>query len=146
MSSKRTVEATPKIHIRDFSSPTVAVYRHGVKLDITYPYFGGKRHWFLCCCGRRVSTLYQESEYSLLKCRVCCNLRYQSQGFSGNARHIWRLLDKVERIETVFNGLQRVKLFHNGQPTRRFSRFLKDNNKINLLGHGLGLTTVPLAR
>lgn len=130
MSSKRTVETTPKINISDFSSPIVAVCRHGVKLDITYPYFGGKRLWFLCSCGRRAATLYQVSENSYLKCRLCCNLRYQSQCFSGSSRQVWRLLDKVEQLENCFEGVQRVKLLHQGKPTKRFSKFVMLKNNL----------------
>lgn len=124
MSTKRTVEATPRIKISDFSTPKAAVCRYGANLDVTYPYFGGKRFWFLCSCGRRVSALYQDEENKPLRCRTCSHLLYRSQGFSGASRQVWRLLDKVERLETVFSGLQRVKLLHTGQLTKRFQRYL----------------------
>ena len=50
-----------------------------VSLTTTYPYFGGKRFWFICPgqrCGQRVGKLYLAGRYFL--CRHCCDLTYQS--------------------------------------------------------------------
>ncbi len=121
---KSVVETTPKIKISEFPEPTVAKYRYGVKFDTTFPYFGGRRFWFLCSCGKRVTALYQVDGSKPPKCRTCLHLTYQSQGLSGSSRQLWSLLDHIDKAEAVFNGSKQVKLFHKGQATRRFKRYL----------------------
>jgi hypothetical protein len=44
----------------------------------TRPHFGGKRYWFRCECGRRSGRLYLPSGETLFRCRLCCDLTYQS--------------------------------------------------------------------
>jgi hypothetical protein len=50
-----------------------------IHLTITYPFFGGKRYWFLCPhCGRQVGKLYSPPNSSYFLCRTCQNLTYAS--------------------------------------------------------------------
>jgi hypothetical protein len=50
-----------------------------VYLTVTYPYFGGKRYWFICPhCGRQVGKLYSPPNSSYFSCRTCQNLTYTS--------------------------------------------------------------------
>ena len=44
----------------------------------TRPHFGGKRYWFRCECGRRSGRLYLTAGETLFRCRLCCDLTYQS--------------------------------------------------------------------
>lgn len=56
---------------------------HRVMLERTRCNFGGHRTWFRCpglTCGRRISQLYLHK--SLLRCRKCHNLVYESQSMS----------------------------------------------------------------
>lgn len=48
-----------------------------IRLTTTRPHFGGERFWFVCGCGRRAGRLYLTGEM-VFRCRVCCDLTYQS--------------------------------------------------------------------
>ncbi len=49
-----------------------------IELTTTPPHLGGQRYWFLCECSRRVGRLYLPNGETLFRCRVCCDLTYQS--------------------------------------------------------------------
>lgn len=49
-----------------------------IKILTTRPYFGGKRLWFQCGCGRRVLRLYLPPGKRVFKCRGCYNLTHRS--------------------------------------------------------------------
>lgn len=55
---------------------------YAVGLVTTRPHYGGERFWFEApCCGRRVRILYlKPGTSSQLACRVCLDLRFESQG------------------------------------------------------------------
>ena len=50
-----------------------------MEIDKTYLYFGGKRRWIICNCGKRVRKLYRPESKTLFKCRKCYDLMYLSQ-------------------------------------------------------------------
>jgi hypothetical protein len=49
-----------------------------IRLTTTQPHFGGQRFWFVCGCGRRSGRLYLPAGETLFRCRLCCDLTYQS--------------------------------------------------------------------
>jgi hypothetical protein len=63
-------------------------YWFGPRLDLieyieiveTYPFFGGKRLWLKCPCGRRVRKIYSPPNKTHFRCRTnCYHLTYKSQ-------------------------------------------------------------------
>ncbi|NCN51238.1 MAG: hypothetical protein COZ34_02420 [Candidatus Pacebacteria bacterium CG_4_10_14_3_um_filter_34_15] len=140
-SSKRVVETTPQISIS--SVKEYVSHRHPIiQLNLTSShgrqtpylvntartecYFGGSRPWFKCIlCNKRVGVLYLNEDGNHLFCRECSNLRYRSQAVGGSNRMLMRYFDADERAEAVFEGSQKVKIWHKGNPTRRFKKFLK---------------------
>jgi len=144
-SNKRVVETTPQISVSSIKS--LVSYRHPVaQLSLTDSrgnqmpyfvntvrtkcYFGGSRPWFKCVlCAKRVGMLYLNETGTHLRCRECSNLRYISQVTGGSSRLLVRCFDAEERAGAVFDGMQRVKFFHKGQPTRRFKRLLVNKQK-----------------
>lgn len=53
-----------------------------VLLSYSKTRFGGHRAWFICPkCGNRVGTLYLLNNQVL--CRICGNLKYKNQRYSG---------------------------------------------------------------
>jgi hypothetical protein len=147
-SSKRVVETTPQISISSVKkyvsqrNPVVQLTLtnsgnqspYFVKTTATSCHFGGSRPWFECIlCGRRAGNLYLNENGTHLFCRQCSNLRYRSKGFSGSSRLLMMTFDADERVNAVFEGLQRVKFLYKGRPTRRFKRFLKYRQKAERL-------------
>lgn len=148
-SSKRVVEAVPQISIS--SVKEYVSHRHPiiqlnltnsrgrqtpylVKTTRTECYFGGSRPWFKCIqCDKRVGVLYLNEDGNHLFCRECSNLRYRSQAVGGSNRMLMRYFDSDERANAVFEGPQRVKIWHKGKLTRRFKRFLKYRQKAERL-------------
>lgn len=49
-----------------------------IPLTATQPYFGGRRFWFVCECGRRAGKIYLPTGETAFRCRLCCDLTYQS--------------------------------------------------------------------
>ena len=49
-----------------------------VHLTFTRPWFGGKRWWLACPCGRRAVALYLPPDATYFRCRDCNGLTYQS--------------------------------------------------------------------
>lgn len=105
-----------------------------VKTTRTKCYFGGSRPWFKCIlCDKRAGVLYLNEDGNHLFCRECSNLRYRSQVVGGSNRMLMRYFDADERAEAVFDGPQRVKIWHKGAFTKRFQRFLKHRQKAEKL-------------
>lgn len=50
--------------------------KDNISLVYTRPFFGGRRWWFKCRCGRRVGILYFLE--GLIRCRKCFDLTYAS--------------------------------------------------------------------
>lgn len=148
-SSKRVVETVPQISISSVKEcvshqhPIVQLsltnnygkqlpYR--VKTTRTKCHFGGNRSWFRCIqCDKRAGMLYLNETGTHLFCRKCSNLRYRSQVTGGSGRLFMRFFDADEQAEAVFDGLQRVRLLHKGQPTKRLKRFLTYKQKAERL-------------
>lgn len=140
-SSKRVVETVPQISISsvkeyvshrnplvqlNLTSSNDSQSPYLVNTTRTKCYFGGSRAWFKCVlCDKRVSVLYLNEDQNTLFCRKCSNLRYRTQSVGGSNRLLMRCFDVDERAGAVFDGLQRVRIWHNDKPTRRFKRFLK---------------------
>lgn len=153
MSSKRVVEDTPQITIssvKQFVSSRQPIVQltmtdelgrqlpYLVKTTTTDCYFGGSRPWFQCIlCGQRAGALYLNEDSSHLFCRQCSDLRYRSQTTGGSVRQFLRAFDILEKENAVFDGLQRVRFWHNDKPTRRFKRFLKYRQKSDRLSQVL---------
>jgi len=150
---KRVVEDTPQIHIKqvkDFISYRTKITHlllttatgeeitHSAPIATSPCYFGGVRVWFKCgLCGCRAGILYANETGTQLSCRLCSNLVYRNQRLSRSSRQLVRYFDTVERIKTDFDGLQRLHFLHNGQPTRRFKRYLGYTKKIESLSRAL---------
>ena len=67
----------------------------GVGLNITRPYFGGNRYWFVCPnCGRQARKLYTVAESHSVACRRCFGLVYDSQYRKGSRYAMFRLIHK----------------------------------------------------
>jgi hypothetical protein len=49
-----------------------------IPLTTTRPHLGGERFWFVCECGRRAGRLYLPAGQTVFRCRLCCDLTYQS--------------------------------------------------------------------
>jgi len=47
-------------------------------LTFTRPWFGGKRWWLACPCGRRAAALYLPPDATHFRCRTCHDLTYRS--------------------------------------------------------------------
>lgn len=151
VSSKRVVEDTPKITIssvKQFVSSRRPIVQltltddygrqspYLVKTTTTDCYFGGHRSWFQCIlCGERAGVLYLNQEGTHLFCRKCSNLRYRSQTTGGSTRLFLRVFDTLEKENTFFMALQRVRLLHKGKPTRRFQRYLAYRYKSERFAH-----------
>lgn len=55
-----------------------------ITIACSFPYYGGKRYWFLCPkCGRKVAFLYGDKYFW---CRHCHNLSYPTQQIGYAAR------------------------------------------------------------
>lgn len=64
-----------------------------ITLTKTIPHYGGERNWFLCGCGRRVTTVYIGKHVA---CRHCFRLSYQSRNESCPINRQWRKIRKLE--------------------------------------------------
>lgn len=80
---------------------TGAKWRDGeaeVRLDWTYPHYGGRRPWLRCpACARRVAKLYAGA---WIACRRCADLAYPSQ----NEDLCFRRLRRVKAIRRRLGG------------------------------------------
>lgn len=73
-----------------------------VRLEYTFPNYGGRRPWFLCACGKRVAILYQAGQS--WECRSCGNLNYISQLQNQFERAYRRMGVIHERLGTGWDG------------------------------------------
>jgi hypothetical protein len=73
-----------------------------VALRTTQPYFGGRRWWWECPCGRRVADLYLPRRVGVCyRCRQCHGLTYRSAQqhdkrldfYRRNPRQAWEMLN-----------------------------------------------------
>lgn len=69
--------------------------------------FGGHRKWFLCCCGRKVATMFIRGQE--IACRHCFNAVYPSQREDAIDRK-WRKIHKLEA--KLKDGRYRPKGMH----------------------------------
>jgi len=83
-------------HIRFQYTHTNCDTREKIDLDYEVPLvstpcnYGGKRWWFVCCCGTRVAKLYLVTKY--FACRDCYNLTYRSSRQSHQFDTVYRML------------------------------------------------------
>ncbi|MEE9910551.1 MAG: hypothetical protein K4571_02405 [Deltaproteobacteria bacterium] len=83
------------------------VVNDSIPLNWTPCNFGGKRPWFVCNCGRRVSRLFIHKKY--IACRDCFKLVYVSQ----REDELGRLRLKIEKMEArLENGCSKPKGMH----------------------------------
>jgi hypothetical protein len=102
-----------------------------IPLTTTPCRFGGKRYWFICpwyksgvYCGKRVGTLYKDGDY--FACRHCYDLTYESRNLSGYAKPFGSVISFPE-LEELEEKVKRK--YYRGQPTKRYLRFLKKEEK-----------------
>lgn len=70
-----------------------------IPLSTTHPHFGGERVWFLCDCGRRSANLYLPGGQTIFRCRLCCDLTYQSaQEHNTQAEKDRGLVEELRRL------------------------------------------------
>ena len=81
----------------------VIVSRQLLPISVTYPFFGGVRHWVHCgvplataSCNARMRVLYLPPEEKVFGCRTCYDLTYSSC----RASH---------RYDGMFSGLARLR-------------------------------------
>jgi len=70
-----------------------------IRLECTYPLYGGKRWWFTCplfknnhSCGRRTNKLYSVPGCPYFGCRRCFDLTYQSSNDSHKYDRMYAML------------------------------------------------------
>lgn len=132
--NKRAVETTPSIKITHFDDPQIAGNLYGVKIGISTPYFGGRRYWFICDgCNRNMGALYQTAEYKPLRCRICNQLSYSSQGYSGISRQIVSAMHHSNRQALMFSNMRRISLTYKGRLTKRLTSYLKHKKLVESL-------------
>ena len=75
--------------------------KEAIRLQTTWPYFGGARWWFTCPnCVRRVAKLHSPPGGDLFLCRTCYGLTYRSQREAA----ISRLISKAQKIRLRLGG------------------------------------------
>ncbi|TSC85807.1 MAG: hypothetical protein G01um10147_1083 [Microgenomates group bacterium Gr01-1014_7] len=99
-------------------------------------YFGGRRWWIVCQCGRRIGVLYRGDNY--FRCRHCYSLTYRSRNEKKSLRSnpLFRTLNDVLRISNLKDKIKRE--VYGGEPTN-------NQRELNLLYAKLLLTTLPLS-
>jgi hypothetical protein len=93
-----------------------------ILLSTTNCNYGGKRHWFICSCGKRVGVVYKTICSDYFQCRHCHNLTYESRNLSGFQKSIGRAVS-IPELEKLRLGLKRV--FYNGQLTKNCIKYQK---------------------
>jgi len=89
-------------------------------VDITY----GKRAYFQCSCGLRVSKLYLPIHGNLFKCRKCYKLQYFLTTFNKNSIAGINLY-KMNRFQKLADSRANMgRILYKGEYTGRFKRFL----------------------
>ena len=68
----------PRVTLAFSPASAPSVVEEVVSLDCTHPWFGGRRWWLSCVCGRRVASLYAAPARASFRCRTCHDLTYRS--------------------------------------------------------------------
>jgi len=89
----------------------------GIRFTTSKCNFGGKRFWFLCVCGSKVSNLYDSTQG--FRCRMCLNLAYKSQNIRKRIRNdvMLSVLDDFLEAQKLEEKTRRFT--YAGKPTRR---------------------------
>ena len=88
--------------------------------DITY----GRRAYFLCPCGMRVSKLHLPLHGKQFKCRTCHGLQYQLTTFNRNSI-AGQSLYRMNRLQKLIASRESMgRILYNGNYTKKFERFL----------------------
>lgn len=102
-----------------------------IELETTPCHFGGVRYWFICpltkngrYCGRRVGVIYLIGKW--YGCRHCGDIAYQAQFEGGNFR-----VGSVTEPDVEKSYYAVKTKYYNGQPTRKYRRYLRLRNKMN---------------
>lgn len=108
-------------------------FDYKIPLTTTPCRYGGVRYWFTCpwykngtYCGKRVATLYKNGDY--FACRHCYDLTYDSRNLSGFTKAFGSIVSfpELERLEGEVK-----RQYYRGEPTKRYLRFLKKEEKAN---------------
>lgn len=125
---KTTVETLKQISISSlkrqgyFKFGTAPLLQN-LTLTTTNCYFGGKRFWFLCICGKRVGIMY--SDTNKFKCRQCLNLTYQSQNDKHSTRNDF-ILNAADNFIKALELAEKMKRFtYAGNPTKKAQKLAK---------------------
>ena len=112
-------------------------FDYKIPLTTTPCYFGGVRHWFVCCwykngiyCGKRVGVLYKNGDY--FACRHCYNLTYNSrnQNYHYSLFPLFSLLTIENKIEKLERQIKRHS--YKGRPTQKQRRLEQLYRKIDV--------------
>jgi hypothetical protein len=76
--SEEEVEQGMEMAISYWASAVPWLVEDAAQLTFTRPWFGGKRWWLRCSCGRRVAALYLRPDDPHFRCRHCHDLTYTS--------------------------------------------------------------------
>lgn len=119
---KTTTAALPQITISwlkeqgyfKHKSPPIL---EGIRFTATKCYFGSKRFWFICNCGKRVGVLYESDNG--FQCRICLNLAYPSQNIKKSIRNDVMLsaVDGFIKAQNLENQIRRT--VYRGELTKK---------------------------
>lgn len=118
---KTTTDALPQISISWLKNQ--GYFKDGIPLlkDIGFTssecYFGGKRFWFTCKCGNRVSILYESGDE--FRCRKCLNLAYPSQNIRKSMRNDVLLSAFDDFLEAQELQNQANRITYRGELTKK---------------------------
>jgi hypothetical protein len=111
-------------------------FDYTVRLDHTFPFYGGVRWWFRCPlsrdgydCQRRVAKLYLPPGGRYFGCRHCYNLTYKSCQESHKLERsaifggLMGLFNLDTKIELLHRKIKRWS--HKGRPTKKASKFFR---------------------
>ncbi len=90
-------------------------------VEITF----GETQFFYCQCGYRAIKLYLLPNGKEFKCRKCHNLRYALSTFNKKSvagRSIYQM-NRLHKLSNSRAGMS--KIFHDGNYTKKFERFIK---------------------
>jgi hypothetical protein len=89
----------------------------GIRFTTTKCYFGSKRFWFICNCGKRVGVLYESDNG--FECRKCLNLAYPSQNIKKSIRNDVMLsaVDGFLKAQELEDQVKRT--VYRGEPTKK---------------------------
>jgi hypothetical protein len=102
-------------------------------LTSTDCYFGGRRYWIRCHCGKRVGVIFKIGlSYA---CRYCHNLSYHSKNLKKSIRadSLLKIFDEWIKVQDLQRDIKRVT--YGGAPTkkmREISHFYFKMSQLNL--------------